>query len=301
MATIDDGTGRDELDDELGRFALVPEWVLDSGAKPRALQLYAVLALHANYRSGESMPARRTLGKRCGCGVDSIDKALRELARLGLVDVEQRFAESGDQTTNRYRVRRVDPGRKNAAPGPQERGHPGRKNAAPNETGPNDTASPTAKPPAVAGQRRARHAQDVAFDALVAETAADVAVEGGRVAAALKKIRGAHERDRGSPLPGKLGEDDAGWLALAAEIRQRAQLYRQHPTFGETMLTPTSLAANWTRVTRQPPARRGFDPDTVLGRAVARAASPDVADPEAVAQLPDDDVVDGELLAEEDA
>lgn len=95
--------------------------------------------------------------------------------------------------------------------------------------------------------------RNVAFDALVEVTGADVDAEGGRIAAGLVKIRKLYWRDL--PDDVKAVMDSANFeQGLAAEIRERASLYEIRYR-GGVELTPTALAANWVRVTRQQPRR----------------------------------------------
>lgn len=76
--------------------------------------------------------------------------------------------------------------------------------------------------------------RDLAWEALVRETAANEAMERGQLNVALKAIRSAALSE---------GLMDEG---LPEEIRLRAQAYRR--TFPGLVLTPTALAKHWHRV-----------------------------------------------------
>lgn len=76
---------------------------------------------------------------------------------------------------------------------------------------------------------------DLAWEALVRETAANPAAERGALNAALKAIREAAASEG-------ILEDDA----VAAEIVRRADAYRR--TFRGLTLTPNALAKHWFRV-----------------------------------------------------
>lgn len=80
----------------------------------------------------------------------------------------------------------------------------------------------------------AERPQDLAWEALVRETAANPAMERGALNVALKAIRAA-SRDEG------LMED-----GLPEEIRLRCIAYRE--MFPGISLTPTALAKHWVRV-----------------------------------------------------
>lgn len=75
--------------------------------------------------------------------------------------------------------------------------------------------------------------RDYAFEALAEVTASDPAVARGQLNASLKAIR--------EQTP----ELEDSYL-LAAEIHERAKLYRQ--VFAEMALTPTALAKHWLRL-----------------------------------------------------
>jgi hypothetical protein len=97
------------------RFAIVPEWLIDAEISDGAFRLYSVL-LRFGQSSGARMPSRSTLARRLRRSVDSIDRAMKELAAAGAVVVERR-QRGGAQLTNRYHLRttRADGGRTCAA------------------------------------------------------------------------------------------------------------------------------------------------------------------------------------------
>jgi DNA-binding transcriptional MocR family regulator len=66
----------------------VPEWVLDE-ASDRAIHLYVRLTRYAN-RDGQGWPSRATLAEKMRCSVDTIDRAVKELERVGALQVERR-------------------------------------------------------------------------------------------------------------------------------------------------------------------------------------------------------------------
>ena len=84
-----------ELDEGAGlvleqHFAIVPEWVLFADISDAALRLYAVL-LRYGQSSGQRMPSRAVLASRLRKrSKDSVDRALKELVRVGAVVVQRR-------------------------------------------------------------------------------------------------------------------------------------------------------------------------------------------------------------------
>ena len=97
----------DTLVVEPQRFAIVPEWVLDLDVSDAALRLYALLLRYGG-TSGTRMPSRRLLAERMRRSVDSVDRAMRDLATAGLVRVERR-RRGRENLTNRYHVRTTNP------------------------------------------------------------------------------------------------------------------------------------------------------------------------------------------------
>ena len=122
-------------------FSIVPEWVLDADISDAAVRLYAVL-LRFGQTSGQRMPSRRTLADRLRKrSVDSVDRAMKELVRIGAVEVTRR-SRDGVNLTNRYLVRCTRPGAP-ARPPRQRRGRGSHTDAA--------TPAPGGHPTAAAG------------------------------------------------------------------------------------------------------------------------------------------------------
>jgi len=89
------------------RFAVVPEWMLDSTVSDTAFRLYAILARYGN-TSGVRMPGRALLARRLHRTVDTVDRALKELTAAGILTIEHR-TQAGRTLTNRYHLRTHDP------------------------------------------------------------------------------------------------------------------------------------------------------------------------------------------------
>jgi len=99
------------------RFAVVPEWMLDSTVSDTAFRLYAILARYGN-TSGVRMPGRALLARRLHRSVDTVDRALKELTAAGILSIERR-SHDGRNLTNRYHLRTHDP---DGAPGSSAEG-----------------------------------------------------------------------------------------------------------------------------------------------------------------------------------
>ncbi len=89
------------------RFAVVPEWMLDSAVSDTAFRLYAILARYGN-TSGVRMPGRALLARRLHRSLDTVDRALKELTAAGILTIEHR-THAGRTLTNRYHLRTHDP------------------------------------------------------------------------------------------------------------------------------------------------------------------------------------------------
>lgn len=116
---------------DIGRYSIVPLWLVESGISPGALHLFVLLGVYAD-RDGECWPSRATLAARSGCSADTIDRRLRELQNAGAVHVERRWTDHGDPTSNRYTLRFVRLGTLTDAPtgSPTDAATPSRTDAA---------------------------------------------------------------------------------------------------------------------------------------------------------------------------
>ena len=119
------------------RFAIVPEWVIDADISDCAYRLYSIL-LRYGQSSGHRMPGRATLAARLHkSSKDTVDRALKELARAGAVVVEHRCRD-GRHLTNRYHLMSTPP-----AAGGFSAGDGGRNSAATRAGGRNGAATPS--------------------------------------------------------------------------------------------------------------------------------------------------------------
>lgn len=75
-------------------FSQVPEALLDwqqSGVSDRGVRLWGLLDRYVG-SDGQVYPSRMTLARRLGCSTDTLDRTVKELERLGWLQVERRGA-----------------------------------------------------------------------------------------------------------------------------------------------------------------------------------------------------------------
>ena len=85
-------------------FVIVPEWVLLLPISATSLRVYCVIRRHADARTGECFPTRKTVATKARCSVASVDKAVKQLVRNGAITSVQRKNKAGDWTSNLFTV-----------------------------------------------------------------------------------------------------------------------------------------------------------------------------------------------------
>lgn len=115
---------------DTGPFVTIPWWVVERVSSARAVQVYAVLAKHAD-RAGKAFPSRRVIANLLGCSVDTVDRAIETLLLHDALVLDWRYADS-EQRSNDYIVMRSLPEHRKMlrVPGRETAAPPGRKNAA---------------------------------------------------------------------------------------------------------------------------------------------------------------------------
>lgn len=108
------------------RYAPIPETLLYSSMSDKAVRVYGTLMRHGLDPS-HCYPSHMRIATLIGCGKRSIQRPLRELEDAGWVERVPRFLESGDRTSDGYRVR-TDLGTP-SAPTAQESAYPPRGGA----------------------------------------------------------------------------------------------------------------------------------------------------------------------------
>lgn len=90
---------------DIGRWGMIPEWLLDAGVSARAVHLYAILATKYADREGRCWPvSRKTLARHLGVKAETVDAALRELVAVRGVSIQRRRGDDGVWRTNNYTV-----------------------------------------------------------------------------------------------------------------------------------------------------------------------------------------------------
>ena len=85
-------------------FVIVPEWVLLLPISATSLRVYCVIRRHADARTGECFPTRRTLATKARCSVASVDRSVKQLVANGAITSVQRKNKAGDWTSNLYTI-----------------------------------------------------------------------------------------------------------------------------------------------------------------------------------------------------
>ena len=217
------------------KFAIVPEWFIDSGVSDKAFRLYTVLAKYADNDSGTAYPGRGALAKRMGCSRSSVDRALEELISVGAVS-KQRRSQDGRWTSSLYTVYKVGPrltggGSPTHATTPSPTGattssHPRRKELDQEL----DQQELLAAAPREEAKPKAPRPKDPLWEAMleVCGINGDTLTRSsrGQLNSAVKELR------------------DVG--ATADEVRAKAGVYRK--TWPAVSLTPTALVKHWSQL-----------------------------------------------------
>ena len=86
-------------------FFKVDNRIFSFALKPRDLAVYFCLCRHASNEGGTCFPSRRTIARECGIsGAETVDRALKVLLELGLIEKQHQVSENGGYRSNLYRV-----------------------------------------------------------------------------------------------------------------------------------------------------------------------------------------------------
>lgn len=225
-----------------GPFAVVPAWVIEAEISAQAFRLYAVLARRADNGTGQTFPSRRTLSEALRCSVDTVDRALQDLHRIGAVTKVARQDARGDQKSNLYTVRW---NRTHAAGGRTDAATP-QPHGCGTELDPSLELDPTTADAVPQRERRprARTPRDDLWDA---------------IARFYGTPQTPAERSRFGRVVNELttaGATAEQVDAACAEMRRR----------GWEDPSPLALSANWTSLTRGRPRRSERSDETDPGR-----------------------------------
>ena len=74
-----------------GYLFIADNHIFNYGLKSRDIAVYCTLCRHRNKEASAAFPSQKTIAKECGIGkVDTVDKALRKLCKMGLISGRQR-------------------------------------------------------------------------------------------------------------------------------------------------------------------------------------------------------------------
>lgn len=234
-----------------------------TGSPTRKAVLLA-LANAANHHTGRCHPSIERICDETELGRTAVKTALKDLADAGIIDRERARRKDGSLGTYEYGLgpRGDQPGsRGDSRPGsagdprPGPRGDPQNQEVLNQEQDEPEVLAPAARE-YDARKGTKIDGRNLPWDALVKATNSDERAESGRIAAALKTIRRivVETHSEQTFLEAETGE----WF-IAREIGARARLYRSR--WPNVELTPTALAANWSRVATAQP---GSDPMTTM-------------------------------------
>lgn len=90
---------------DVGRFGIVPLWLIESSVSDRAVRLFGVFAAKFADNDGMAYPSRATLAGAMGLDDQkSIDRAVKELRDVGALKISARVGERGGRTSNLYQL-----------------------------------------------------------------------------------------------------------------------------------------------------------------------------------------------------
>src|SRR4051812_29265109 len=77
--------------------------IFDMNITPKSKLVYIYLCRMAGSKA-QCFPSRKTMAAACGLCVESVKRALQELAAAGLIGKVEQFKENGRQTSNLYTI-----------------------------------------------------------------------------------------------------------------------------------------------------------------------------------------------------
>ena len=84
-------------------FFMVPNRIFDLNLKPRELAVYCCLLRHCDDNM-TCYPSRKLIGTECSIDRKTVDLALKNLKKIGLIEYEHRHRSDGSATSNLYHV-----------------------------------------------------------------------------------------------------------------------------------------------------------------------------------------------------
>ena len=86
------------------KFSMIPNRICDYRLKPRDHAVYCCLVKH-NDKNGICFPSRRLIAEECCIDKKTVDSAIKNLEKAGLVTKQKRKRKDGSNTSNLYKVK----------------------------------------------------------------------------------------------------------------------------------------------------------------------------------------------------
>ena len=85
------------------KFSIISNRISDYRLKPRDYAVYCCLVKHSD-KNGISFPSRRLIAEECCIDKKTVDSAIKNLEKAGLVTKQKRKRKDGSNTSNLYKV-----------------------------------------------------------------------------------------------------------------------------------------------------------------------------------------------------
>ena len=87
-----------------GNFFMLSNSIFKHGLKPREFIVYCCLVKHSD-KNGVCFPSRRLIAEECCVDKKTVDAAIINLEKAGLVKKKKRRRQDGSNTSNAYTVK----------------------------------------------------------------------------------------------------------------------------------------------------------------------------------------------------
>ena len=87
-----------------GNFFMLSNSIFKQGLKPREFMVYCCLVKHSD-KNGVCFPSRRLIAEECCIDKKTVDSAIKNLEKAGLVKKKKRRRQDGSNTSNAYTVK----------------------------------------------------------------------------------------------------------------------------------------------------------------------------------------------------
>ena len=87
-----------------GNFFMLSNSIFKQGLEPREFIVYCCLVKHSD-KNGVCFPSRRLIAEECCIDKKTVDSAIKNLEKAGLVKKKKRRRQDGSNTSNAYTVK----------------------------------------------------------------------------------------------------------------------------------------------------------------------------------------------------